>query len=435
MDHRAVAAHHGQRQDPEEQAGRVSPAELAAARPGRSWQPGPQRRAQLAGAAAQQFHRLGFYQVSMADVAAAVGLTAPAIYRHYKSKEDLLVAAITDALDTVEQALARAEGAGVPEFMVIMAGAAVARRELWILLQREMRHLSPAQRQPLAERFSRIVRPFATLISGERTDLPGRDARLLTTAVLAALASASVYRSRMPERDQQLVLAAAATAACQARWAAGTESGHQDEMPARSAASVSVPDRGAEILDTAIRLFAARGYRAVSLDDIGAELGMAGPSLLYYFATKADILVAAFARATGWLAAQRGVPSGDRDGPARSLAELAAAYIDLAVRERLLFGVYVWEAVNLPPEAGRRIRSGLDADIGAWCDALADLRPELTGGQRLALVHAARAVVHDVVRLGHWHGRPDITVILRAVVSAVLAAPLERKPPLERQHQ
>ena len=188
--------------------------------------------------------------------------------------------------------------------------------------------------------------------------------------MLAALASASVYRSRMPERDQQLVLAAAATAACGARWAAATRSGHEGETPARSASWVSVPDRGAEILDTAIRLFAARGYPAVSLDDIGAELGMAGPSLLYYFATKSDILVAAFARATGWLAALRGP-----GGQARSLQDLAAAYIDLAVRERLLFGVYVTEAVNLPPEAGRRIRSGLDADIQAWCDALAIAGP------------------------------------------------------------
>jgi Bacterial regulatory proteins, tetR family len=34
-----------------------------------------------------------------------------------------------------------------------------------------------------------------------------------------------------------------------------------------------------ELLETAIRLFAARGYQAVSLDDIGAELGLAGSSL------------------------------------------------------------------------------------------------------------------------------------------------------------
>lgn len=156
------------------------------------------------------------------------------------------------------------------------------------------------------------------------------------------------------------------------------------------AAPARPADRVTELLDTAIRLFAARGYQAVSLDDIGAELGLAGPSLYHYYATKSDILV--------------------------------AAYTDLAVRERTLFAVYVWEAVNLPPAAGRRIRSRLDADVQAWCAALGDVRPALTDSQRLALVHAARAVVHDVVRIGHWHDR----AALGALVTAVLNAPLER---------
>ena len=399
----------------------MASAELAAATPGRSWQPGHRRREQLAGAAAQQFCRLGFHRVSMADVAAAVGLTAPAICRHYRNKEDLLAAAIGRALEVVEDALARAQDADLPEFMATMAEAAVARRELWILLQRELRQLSPAQRRPLQERFARIVRPFTAAVGRERPDASRPDIGLLTTAVLAAFASASVYRSQLPEREQQLALAAAATAACRAHWAAAAGTGHQGVLAARSDSGLGFAvDRGAEVLEVAIGLFAARGYQAVSLDDIGAGLGMAGPSLLYYYATKADILVAAYDRAGGWLAALRG-PAGQLP----SLEELAAGYIDLAARERLLFGVYVWEAVNLPPEAGRRIRAGIEADIGAWCAALAVQRPTLSAGQRLALVHAARAVVHDVVRLGPWHDRPDITVILRAVTGAVLAAPLE----------
>jgi AcrR family transcriptional regulator len=358
----------------------------------------------------------------MADVAAAVGLTGPAIYRHYKSKEDLLVAAVNRALDTVDEALAQAADSAPAEFMHTMAGAAVARRETWILLQRELRHLGPGQRQPVEERFRRIVRAFTALVRQARGDLDRQETGLLTTAILATFASASVYRSRMPDRAQQLALAAAATAACEARWPAVAGTGLPGPMTARSASSVGWDqDRGGAILDAAIGLFAARGYQAVSLDDIGAELGMAGPSLLYYYAAKSDLLVAAFDRAAGWLAARR-----DPAGRPWSLPDLTAAYIDLAVRERLLFSVYVWEAVSLPPEAGRRIRAGLDADVAAWCDALAVTRPGLTGGQRLALVHAARAVVHDVVRLGHWHDRPDITRILRAVVSAVLAAPVGR---------
>ena len=297
-----------------------------------------------------------------------------------------------------------------------MAGAAIARRDLWILLQREMRHLSPEQRQPLVERFEAIVRPFTAYVRAARPDLPAQDVGLVTTAILGALASPSVYRPRMPAQEQQRVLAAAAQAACLARWDPAAP-GHSSQ--AGSPSSAPGANRGVEVLDTAIRLFAARGYQAVSLDDIGAELGMAGPSLYYYYAMKSDILVAAFARASGWLAAQRG-PSG-----ARSLDDLAAAYVDLGVRERLLFGVYVREAVTRPPEAGRRLRSGLDADIQAWCAALGDLRPRLTPSQRLVLVHAARAVVNDVVRIGHWHARPDVTAALRALVKSVLTAPLE----------
>jgi AcrR family transcriptional regulator len=380
----------------------VGPAELA---PARTWQRGPERRAQLAAAAARQFCRLGFHQVSMADLATGVGLTAPAIYRHYRSKEDLLAAAIASGLDLVGEALAGVTDAPAADFLPTAAGVAVARRDLWILLQRELRHLSPAQRQPLEERFTgEIVRPFRALVRRERPELVAADIGLVTTAVLATLASPSGYRTRMPPRAQQRILAAAAQAACRARWDPAGD-------PAAPAAPARAADRVTELLDTAIRLFAARGYQAVSLDDIGAGLGLAGPSLYHYYATKSDILVAAFARAAEWL-----------PGGALSLDELVTAYTDLAGRERTLFAVYVWEAVNLPPEAGRRIRSRLDADVQAWCAALGDVRPGLTDSQRLALVHAARAVVHDVVRIGHWHDR----AALGALVTAVLNAPLER---------
>jgi AcrR family transcriptional regulator len=422
----------------------VGSAELAQAR--RSWQRGPERRAALAEAAARQFCRLGFYRVSMADVATEVGVTAPAIYRYFRSKQELLAAAISDGLDLVTEALDRTADAPLPDFMHAMAGVAITRRDLWILLQRELRQLSPAQRQPLEEQFEAIVRPFRVLVRRERPDLSDTGSGLVTTAILATLASPSVYRARMPKRDQQRILAAAAQAACHARWDPTTPPARPSGAPAVSPAPgrpapgrpapgrpapgradlvgsspAHAPDRGAEVLDTAIRLFAARGYQAVSLDDIGAELGLAGPSLYHYYATKSDILVAAFARAAGWLAAQRG-PAGQ----ARSLDELVAAYIDLGVRERMVFAVYVWEAVNLPPEAGRRIRSGLEADVHAWCAALGEQRPGLTAGQRLVLVHAARAVVHDVVRIGHWHDRPDLAATLRGLVAAVLTAPLER---------
>jgi AcrR family transcriptional regulator len=51
---------------------------------------GPSRREQILTVAAQLFARHGFHGVSIADLGAAVGVSGPALYRHFPSKEALL---------------------------------------------------------------------------------------------------------------------------------------------------------------------------------------------------------------------------------------------------------------------------------------------------------------------------------------------------------
>ncbi len=57
------------------------------------------RRHEIAGAAMRVFARQGFQATSMADIIAESGLSAGAIYGHYKSKEDLIHSSITELLD------------------------------------------------------------------------------------------------------------------------------------------------------------------------------------------------------------------------------------------------------------------------------------------------------------------------------------------------
>jgi len=67
------------------------------------------RRREIAQAALRCFARSGFQQTSMADIIAESGLSAGAIYGHYKSKEELVELAVTNVLDSgfVEVAEAR----------------------------------------------------------------------------------------------------------------------------------------------------------------------------------------------------------------------------------------------------------------------------------------------------------------------------------------
>lgn len=53
-----------------------------------------------------------------------------------------------------------------------------------------------------------------------------------------------------------------------------------------------VASQQAAVLDAAVRLFATRGYKEVSLGDIAAEVGLARNSLYRYFPDKAHLLLA-----------------------------------------------------------------------------------------------------------------------------------------------
>jgi AcrR family transcriptional regulator len=54
----------------------------------------PERRDEILRSAMQLFYEKGFRQASMSDIAAAVGTTAPALYRHFKDKADILDTAV-----------------------------------------------------------------------------------------------------------------------------------------------------------------------------------------------------------------------------------------------------------------------------------------------------------------------------------------------------
>lgn len=50
-------------------------------------------------------------------------------------------------------------------------------------------------------------------------------------------------------------------------------------------------DRRDEIIDEAVRLFAAKGFRGASITELAERVGMTHPGLLYYFGTKQRLLL------------------------------------------------------------------------------------------------------------------------------------------------
>jgi AcrR family transcriptional regulator len=364
----------------------------------RSRKPADERRRELAEVAAGHFHRVGFHGVSLAAVATDVGITAPAVYRHFRNKNALLSGAISTGLDHVDAGLAGATS--LTEAIDRLADAALERPDVWVLLQREMRHLDDDARTAATARFRALAAAFAGHVRRERPDLDDGQAGLLTTAAFAVLATPSVRPVRLSRDRYRRALAGIAGAACAA------------DLPVADAAPSPAPTPGSDdlLLDAAVALFHRHGYAGVRVDDIGAAAGIAGPSVYHHFGSKMDMLVRAFRRA----ARIRPEP-GDTDPDT-----LVRDYVRVVLAERELFGVYATEELHLPPDARREHEASLGEQTRRWTAALRPVRPELDDTELELLAHAARAIAHDVARVGRLHTRPGAAGETAAVVLAAV---------------
>lgn len=131
--------------------------------------------------------------------------------------------------------------------------------------------------------------------------------------------------------------------------------------------------RKAILLRASAELFAARGFRSVSIDEIGHAAGISGPAVYRHFATKTDILLRLCDSAMDHLlAGGQQILDGHPSGAARVTA-LVDLHVEFAVRERASLAVYVREQMELAPRDLRTLRGRQREYERLWVDAIREV--------------------------------------------------------------
>lgn len=152
-------------------------------------------RARILTEAARLFVASGYHGVSMREVAAAVGVTKPALYHHYADKEALFLAMLEGTLDGLSRLVGHAQAqAGVRAQLETLVGdllASAPEQRVGLQLAGELRHVSPQRRAAFEDEYRRVwMGGLSRMIDeasrrGElRADLPPA---VLTRALLALL--------------------------------------------------------------------------------------------------------------------------------------------------------------------------------------------------------------------------------------------------------
>ena len=150
------------------------------------------------------------------------------------------------------------------------------------------------------------------------------------------------------------------------------------------------------ILAAAARLFRERGFRATSLDDIGAAAGVSGPAIYRYFASKHELLARLIEdAAVAWRETVDEVLSQDTP-PLVTLERLIDAAVALQLESGNLRVVYYQELRSLDDEARRRLARIDRVTMAEWVHLLCEVRPGLTDDEARAAVVMVDGLLRSV---------------------------------------
>jgi AcrR family transcriptional regulator len=181
----------------------------------------PSRREQILAAAAELFARSGFHGVGIDDIGAAVGISGPALYRHFRSKDAMLgemLTSISEYLLTGGQRtaeLAREPARVLPELVRFHVDFALDHPALITVQEHSLGNLTEPDRRRVRAVQRRYVEVWVRAISAGVPGVAEATARAAAHAVFGLINStphsAHLGRAEMAELLNRMALTALVT--------------------------------------------------------------------------------------------------------------------------------------------------------------------------------------------------------------------------------
>ncbi|GLU90407.1 MULTISPECIES: TetR/AcrR family transcriptional regulator [Agromyces] len=196
------------------------------------------------------------------------------------------------------------------------------------------------------------------------------------------------------------------------------------EVEAPTQRSLRKADRRAAILDAAAALFAARGYAGVTLDELGAAVGVSGPAVYRHFPGKGAVLAAILVDASRALldGAER-VLAVDA-APEAALRALIRFHVEFAVGDADVIAVQEREVTQLDPAARHEMRTLQRRYVEQWVGVLDRLRPDLAEEELRVRAHAAFGLMNSTPHSARTPGRRPAATTIRGILEEMTWASL-----------
>ena len=378
------------------------------------------RRDQLLSAAALLFRRRGYHAVGVDEIGAAVGMSGPAVYRHFEGKQALLCEVVSSYLAAVEADRAIRDirdESGREHFLDAVIAVGMRLPDRLITYHREVNSLDKggkarveALRQPLAAGWDAVLAAHGT----DRRSVSGS---LRLQAALGVRLHLSLTRTGTKS---------VRTALCGRLVAGVLETPLPivgpivDQVCAEPIRHVTTREA---LLDAATVQFEQQGFSRVSLRDIGGAVGLSASSVSRHFESKDQLMAAIFDRSTAQISASIAVALRRSSTGEAAAREILRRYVAFAIDFRELISIISTQLYSLAePQRVVRVRNRR-MYIDELAHALQLARPDLPASECRLRAGAAYSAVNEVAMHPTLSRRDGIAEALTAISRAVLLTP------------
>lgn len=186
-------------------------------------------------------------------------------------------------------------------------------------------------------------------------------------------------------------------------------------------------DRRAALLDAAATLFAERGFNGVSIEDLGAAVGVSGPAVYRHFSSKQAVLGALLIGVSERLLAGGQAVEEAATDAATALRALIGFHIDFALGEPDTIRVQDRDLDALDDAARRQVRRLQRRYVEVWMGVLGALQPALADDELRVRVQGTFGLLNSTphtARVGAMHVAPGVVrpVLERMAWAALTSA-------------
>ena len=174
------------------------------------------------------------------------------------------------------------------------------------------------------------------------------------------------------------------------------------------------------LLESSAVLFATSGYHGVSIEELGANIGLTGPAIYRHFPTKSALLAEMLIAVSRSLLAGAHLVLAEQLSPKATLIELISYHTEFALKNPDLIRVQEQDFGNIDQVNAKLVRRLQRGYVEIWVEQILLIRNGISTDTARTMAHAIFGMLNSTPRIKSDQKKDTLATLMKELAERAL---------------